>query len=210
MTTGLNRSARYRVILGRDKRYDGIFYFAAKTSGVYCRPSCSTQHLLQKNYSFFDTVLKARLHGYHACKNCHPDRLKNGLSVKILDDIESGAINDKGVHGLADSLHISERHLRRIVHDRTGASPTHLNKARRLHAARILITQTELPIIDVAFSSDFSSLRQFNDVFKDAFKISPSKMRKTTSPAPKKEPVDPNALSPELSYKALLRAPLNN
>jgi len=120
------------------------------------------------------------MNGYHACKLCHPNRLKNGLSVKVLGSIDSGELNDKGVHGLADSLHISERHLRRIVQDRTGTSPLRLNKTRRLNEAKLLITKTKLSITDIAFNTEFSSLRQFNASFKDTFKTSPSEMRKDT------------------------------
>ena len=178
MPSGLNRGILYHAILKTDKKYDGIFYFAAKTSGVYCRPSCAVQHPLRGNCSFFGTVREAQAQGYRACKRCHPSRLKNGLSIEILDSINTGGISDKGVHGLADSFHISERHLRRLVQDRTGTSPLRLSKAKRLSAAKLLITQTKLPIIDIAFNTEFSSLRQFNDVFRDTFKTSPREMRK--------------------------------
>jgi AraC family transcriptional regulator of adaptative response / DNA-3-methyladenine glycosylase II len=104
---------------------------------------------------------------------------KDTLSVEILDSIQAGKLNDKGVRGLADSLHISERHLRRLVQAKTGTSPLHLNDTNRLDTAKRLVIETALPIIDIAFMSDFSSLRQFNDVFKEAFKTSPSEMRKT-------------------------------
>lgn len=100
----------------------------------------------------------------------------------ILNGIKNGSMSEKGVHGFAESLHISERHLRRIVRDKMGASPTTLNNMRRLDAARLLLVQTDLPIIEVAFRSDFASLRQFNNVFKEAFKISPRQMRKATQP----------------------------
>ena len=178
MATGLSKAARYHAVVKRDKKYDGIFYFGVKTTGIYCRPSCLAHHLFQKNYPFFNTVKEAQSHGYKACKRCHPGRLKDGLSIEILDSIDTGAINDKGVHGLADSLHISERHLRRLVQDRTGTSPLRLSNEKRLSTAKSLITQTKLPIIDVAFNTDFSSLRQFNSAFKDTFKTSPSEMRK--------------------------------
>lgn len=178
MVRGLNEAAKYHAVLENDKKYDGMFYFAVKNTHAYCRPSCAELRPSQKACLFFDTVEEAKLHGYRACKRCQPDRLKNGLSSEILESIDAGLINDKGVHGLADSMHISERHLRRIVHDRTGVSPLHLDRAKRLATAKLLITQTELPIIDVAFSAEFSSLRQFNDVFKRTFKISPREMRK--------------------------------
>jgi AraC family transcriptional regulator of adaptative response / DNA-3-methyladenine glycosylase II len=179
MTGGLNKATLYNAVLESSKKYDGIFYVAAKTTGIYCRPSCSAQCLLKKDCSFFSTGQKARSRGYQACKRCHPGRLKNDLSAEILGSIEAGELDDKGVHGLADSLHISERHLRRLVHARTGTSPLRLSKAKHLNEARTLVIQTKLPIIDIAFNTEFSSLRQFNNVFKDAFKTSPSEMRKT-------------------------------
>lgn len=178
MVTGLNKAARYRAVMEKDKRYDGMFYFAAKNTGIYCRPSCAALRPLRKNCSFFVTVGAAKLHGYQACKHCHPDRLKNDLSLEILDNIDAGALNNQGVHGLADSLHISERHLRRLVQDRTGTSPLRLSKTKRLTAAKLLIIDTKLPIIDIAFNTDFSSLRQFNDAFKSTFSVSPREMRK--------------------------------
>jgi len=193
MADGRNQAIQYRATLEKDKKYDGIFYFAAKNASVYCRPSCLLPRQIHGSYSFFDTVEDAIVHGYQACKRCHPGRLKNDLSSEILQDIDAGMINNKGVHGLADSLHISERHLRRIVQDRTGTSPHKLNKAMRVHTAEQLVTQTDLPIVDIAFRADFSSLRQFNTVFKEAFKISPREMRKATTILPLK-----------LAYTALL------
>jgi AraC family transcriptional regulator, regulatory protein of adaptative response / DNA-3-methyladenine glycosylase II len=210
MTTGLTKAARYRAVLERDRRYDGIFYFATKSTGIYCRTSCSNSHPSQKDCFFFDTLAEAKLHGYRACKRCHPDKLQNDLSLKILRRINKGEINDKGVHGLAESLHISDRHLRRIVHDRTGTSPVRLNQAKRLTAARQLVAETDLLITEIAFSAGFSSLRQFNDAFKGAYKTSPRKMRKTASHVPRNKPADSIVLSQGLAYKGLLRVPLRS
>jgi AraC family transcriptional regulator, regulatory protein of adaptative response / DNA-3-methyladenine glycosylase II len=110
----------------------------------------------------------------------------NTLCSEVLATIADGALNHQGVSGLADELHISERHLRRIVRARTGSSPLQLNTAKRLGTAKQLITETNLPIIDIAFMADFSSLRQFNAVFKLAFKTSPRAMRKTVLRTPQK------------------------
>lgn len=209
MSSGLNRAAQYRAAQTNDKRYDGIFFVATKPTGAYCRPSCVVPSPSQKDCSFFDTVEEALLQDYHACTLCHPDRLKNNLSSEILSNIDAGMISEKGVHGLADSLHISERHLRRIVQERTGTSPLHLSHAKRIGAARSLVILTKLPIIDIAFISDFSSLRQFNDAFRDAFNASPREVRKTASSAPSVWADGSTTIAPlKLSYAALLRVPL--
>ena len=181
---GLDEATQYQAVLTRDKRYDGIFYFAKKGARIYCRPSCSMPHQHGESYSFFGSIQSAKSYGLVACKCCHPTRLNNDLSTKILDSIEAGAINDKGVWGLAHSLHVSEQHLRRIVRNKTGASPIHLNNQRRLKIAKQLTVQTELPITEVAFRAGFSSIRQFNDEFKKAFKVSPREMRTITSLLP--------------------------
>lgn len=207
MTGGLSKAVCCRAILKKDKQYDGIFYFATKADRTYCRPSCTARNSLDDTYLFFHTIEDARVQGYQACKHCYPDKLKNNLSIEILNSIDAGAINDLGVHGLADSLHISERHLRRIVWDRTGTSPVRLNRTKRLGIAKGLILETKLSITDIAFNAGFSSLRQFNDVFKGAFETSPSEMRRVASVvASKKEST--SAMGPlRLSYNALLRTP---
>jgi AraC family transcriptional regulator, regulatory protein of adaptative response / DNA-3-methyladenine glycosylase II len=207
MVGGLSKAACYRAILKKDRRYDGIFYFALTTTGIYCRPSCPMQSSLHNTCLFFDTIEDAQSHGYQGCKRCHPDRLKNNLSAKILHSIDAGAINDLGVRGLAESLHISERHLRRIVWDKTGTSPIQFNRAKRLGVAKWLVIQTKLPIIDIAFSADFSSLRQFNDVFQKAFKTSPREMRKVAALAPNIQPSRSIMVPLRLSYNALLHTP---
>lgn len=186
MIGGHSNVRPFRAVLAKDKRYDGIFFVAVRSTGLYCRPSCSVPRPSHKDCALFGTVEEAQSQGYRACKQCHPSRLKNSLSVEILGSIDAGAINHKGVRGLADSLHISERHLRRIVQERTGSSPIRINKAKQLRAAKRLVIHTKLPIIDIAFSTEFSSLRQFNNAFKEAFKTSPRQMRKAALQGPLK------------------------
>lgn len=114
-------------VLTKDKRFDGIFYFAEKDINIYHRPSCAMSRQHGENYSFFKSIQSAKLRGLAACKYCHPARLNRILSIKILNNIDAGVINDKGVRGLARSLHISEQHLRRVVRNKTGVSPVYLN-----------------------------------------------------------------------------------
>lgn len=210
MISGLSKAKLHHAVMDNNERYDGIFYFASPTTGLYCRPSCISPRLPHEKYAYFDIVEDAEVDGYQPCKQCHPGRLKNNLSSQILGGIDAGAINDKGVHGLADSLHISERHLRRLVHDRTGSSPVQINKKKRLNTARKLITQTKLPIIDVAFHADFASLRQFNDAFKTAFEVSPSTMRKSGMHGHGERPVSLLVFPLKLAYSALSRIPKIN
>lgn len=104
-----------------------------------------------------------------------------GLEAEALAQINSGAISKKGVTGLASSLHITARHLRRIVKAKTGSSPSKLDRARRLNQAKVMLQKTKLPIVAIAFNCDFASLRQFNDVFKAAYGFPPGQMRRQTN-----------------------------
>lgn len=102
----------------------------------------------------------------------------DSLDVEALKQINSGAITEKGAVGLASSLDITARHLRRIVKAKTGSTPTKIDRDRRLQDAKILLQKTKLSVVAVAFNCDFASLRQFNDVFKAAYKVTPREMRK--------------------------------
>lgn len=99
--TDLNDDARYQAMYTRDKRYDGIFFTAVKTTGIYCRPSCPAPKPLQKNCFYFETAAKARAHGFRACKRCHPDRLEHDASRAILHMIEDGVLNEGSMQSLA-------------------------------------------------------------------------------------------------------------
>lgn len=183
MVTSLSDAERYRAVHERNKEFDNVFYFA-KATGTYCRPSCPAPHPVITKYLFFSTASEAALEGYHLCGRCRFNEAKKTLSTTILDGISAGAINDHGVGGFAHSLHMSERQLRRIVQQKTGSSPAQLNQERRLSSAKYLLAYTQLPITEIAFRIGFSSLRQFNTVFKDAFNTSPREMRKHHSGSP--------------------------
>jgi len=178
MAARLSNVERYRVVRERNKKFDGVFYFAKRKTGIYCHPSCPAPHPSIVEYLFFDTASEAGLMGFRACGRCRLNESKKDLTTTILDGIGAGVINDQGVSGFAHSLHMSERQLRRIVQQTTGLSPSHLNRKKRLSSAKYLIAYTRLPITDIAFRIGFSSLRQFNTVFKNTFNISPREMRK--------------------------------
>ena|SRR6185503_1049813 len=101
------------------------------------------------------------------------------LDTEVLNQISSGAMTEKGVLGLADSLDISTRHLRRLVKAKTGSTPGKIDRDRRLQDAKTLLQKTKLSVVAVAFNCDFASLRQFNDVFKAAYNMTPREMRKS-------------------------------
>ena len=176
---------RYRAISARDRRFDGQFFFAVRSTGIYCRPSCPARTPRPGNVEFFAVSAAAHEAGYRACKRCLPDAAPGspewnvrgdavGRAMKLIDD---GLVEREGVTGLAARLGYSVRHLTRILTDELGAGPLALARAHRAHTARILLVNTALPISEIALASGFQSIRQFNDTFREIFALTPSELR---------------------------------
>ncbi len=177
----------YRAVAGRDTRFDGCFVFGVRTTGIYCRPSCPSRTPKPTNIVFLPTAAAAQEAGYRACRRCLPDAvpgspewdLRADLVGRAMRLINDGVIERSGVHGLADQLGYSARHVTRTLRAELGAGPLALARARRAHSARVLIERSGLPFTDIAFAAGFASLRQFNDTVREVFATTPSAMRET-------------------------------
>ena len=176
----------YRAVLSRDARFDGTFFTAVRTTGIYCRPSCPTPVLPKaRNVDFYPSAAAAQRAGFRACKRCRPDATPGSpewnsradLVGRALRLIADGVIDRVGVGGLANQLAVSERHLVRLLQSEVGAPPLALARAQRAQTARVLIETTELPLGQVAFASGFASIRQFNDTIREVFASSPTDLR---------------------------------
>ena len=177
--------ACYRAVAGRDRRFDGRLYFGVSSTGIYCRPSCPARTPRPENVRYYASSAAAVAAGFRACRRCRPDALpgsrawdhRGDLAARALRLIGQGAVDDGGVRGLAETLHVSERHLNRVVVEEVGAGPLALAVTRRAQTARLLIDQTDLTMSEVAFASGFASIRQFNDVMRQQFGVAPSALR---------------------------------
>lgn len=182
----LDPDACYRAATGRDPRWDGRVFIAVRTTGVYCRPSCPARKPLRRNCRFYATAAAAVAAGFRACKRCRPDALpgshhwdaRGDLAARAVRMIRDGVVDDAGVAGLAVRLAVSERHLHRVLCAEVGAPPQQLNRTRRAQVARLLIEQTDLTLAEVAFAAGFASVRQFNDVMRAEFALTPSELRR--------------------------------
>jgi len=178
--------ACYRVVSGRDARFDGRFYTAVLTTGIYCRPSCPARTPHRRNCRFYPTAAAAAAAGFRACKRCRPDALPGSRQWDVRGDLASravrlvgeGVVDSVGVAGLAARLHVSERHLHRVLMAEVGAAPQQLNRTRRAQTARLLLEQTALPVTDVAFAAGFASVRQFSEVMRAEFAVTPTALRR--------------------------------
>jgi AraC family transcriptional regulator of adaptative response / DNA-3-methyladenine glycosylase II len=182
----LDHDACYAAVQRRDARFDGRFYTAVTSTGVFCRPSCPARTPRSANVRFFTHAAAASTAGFRPCRRCRPElapghpewNRRADLVGKALSLIEDGVVDDEGVSGLADRLGVSERHLRRELNAAVGTGPTQLARTRRLWLARMMLDQTSLAITDVAFASGFSSVRQFNDAFRQTFDATPTELRR--------------------------------
>ncbi|WP_067607805.1 AlkA N-terminal domain-containing protein [Nocardiopsis listeri] len=176
---------RYRAVRSRDSRFDGVFYTAVRTTGIYCRPSCPAVTPRRENVRFYRSAAAAQESGYRACKRCRPDTVPGSAEWNVRADvvgramrlINDGAVDRGGVSAVAASLGYSERQLNRLLTTEVGAGPLALARTERAHTARILVETTDLPMADTAFAAGFASVRQFNETMRAIYDRSPGRMR---------------------------------
>jgi AraC family transcriptional regulator, regulatory protein of adaptative response / DNA-3-methyladenine glycosylase II len=202
----LDHAACYRAVRQRDARFDGRFFIAVKTTGVYCRPICPARTPLPRNVIFFPTAAAAQEAGFRPCLRCRPEtapdlgawRGTSNTVSRALGLIELGALDDGDVEALAGRLGVGERQLRRLFRGHLGASPIAVAQTRRVLLAKQLIHETHLPMTEIAFASGFGSIRRFNETFRELFGRSPRELRRAAGPEP--SPADSGELGLLLRY----------
>ncbi|MFD3746417.1 Ada metal-binding domain-containing protein [Nocardia sp. NPDC058633] len=210
--TALDFEGCYRAVSTRDSRFDGQFFTAVRTTGIYCRPSCPAITPKRANVSFLPTAAAAQQAGYRACRRCLPDaapgsplwNVRADLAARAMRLIGDGVIERGGVTGLAATLGYSQRQLTRVLTTELGAGPLALARAHRAHTARLLIQTTEMPMSDIAFAAGFASIRQFNETVREVFAVSPTTMRTELRRSPRADvvvPGTPGLLTLRLPYR---------
>ncbi len=184
----LNHGNCYRALIARDPRFDGVFFVGVTTTRIYCRPVCTARTPARQNCRFFPSAAAAEQARFRPCLRCRPElapgnssidavgRVARGAAIRI----EAGALdNGSGVEDLAREFAIGSRQLRRAMRQELGVSPVELAQTRRLLLAKQLLTETQLPMIDVALASGFESVRRFNALFKSHYRLAPRRFRKS-------------------------------
>jgi AraC family transcriptional regulator of adaptative response / DNA-3-methyladenine glycosylase II len=200
----------YRAVASRDGRFDGWFFTAVTTTGIYCRPSCPALTPKASNVRFYPSVAAAQQGGFRACMRCRPDATPGSPDWDIRADvvgramrmISDGVVDRDGVAGLASRLGYTERHLNRMLIAEVGASPIALARAQRAQTARILIETTDLGFAEIAFAAGFGSVRQFNDTVRTVYAASPSRLReRSRRDPPPEQATGPVPVSLRLAYR---------
>ncbi|WP_395778217.1 DNA-3-methyladenine glycosylase 2 family protein [Aquidulcibacter sp.] len=178
----LDQDACYAIISARDSRYDGRFFTAVKTTGIYCRPICPARLPKRENVFFYPSAAVAQDEGFRPCLRCRPETAPDtpawrGTSSSVgraLRLIEEGALDSGSVDQMAARLGLGERQVRRLFLKHVGASPVSVALTRRLLLAKQLLHETDLSITQIAMASGFGSIRRFNESFHQVFKTAPS------------------------------------
>ena len=204
-----NSEIYYSALASCDPRFDGVFFVGVTSTGIYCRPVCTAKKPRVENCLFFDSAAAAEKESFRPCLRCRPELapgyapLDDGQRIAryIADEIEEGLFK-KGTRldDLANSFELSSRQIRRIVKKEFGVSPMELIMTRRLLFAKQLLTETKLPVTEIAFSSGFSSLRRFNDAFLKRYGMPPGRLRKNAASEIENQP-PPDILTLHLAYR---------
>ncbi|WP_177235335.1 bifunctional transcriptional activator/DNA repair enzyme AdaA [Streptomyces sp. MUSC 14] len=181
----MDEDSRYEAVRSRDGRFDGAFFFAVETTGIYCRPSCPAVTPKRHNVRFFATAAAAQGSGFRACRRCRPDAVPGSAEWNVRADvvgravrlISDGVVDREGVSGLASRLGYSARQVQRQLTAELGAGPVALARAQRAHTARVLLQTTGLPVTEIAFAAGFASVRQFNDTVREVYASTPTEVR---------------------------------
>jgi AraC family transcriptional regulator, regulatory protein of adaptative response / DNA-3-methyladenine glycosylase II len=174
-----------RAVQSKDARFDGWFFTAVRTTGIYCRPSCPVVPPKPEHMRFYPSAAAAQQAGYRACKRCRPDAspgspewdMRADLVARAMRLIADGVMDEGGVPELARRLGYSVRQVERQLRAELGAGPLAIARAQRAQTARILIETTALAMSDIAFAAGFASIRTFNDTVREVYALSPSQLR---------------------------------
>ena len=229
-------AGRYLALQARDARFDGRFFTGVTSTGIYCRPVCRVRTPKVENCRFFERAAQAEAAGFRPCLRCRPELAPAQsaalhwttqdasalLALQAADLMESTTHGEDtpGIASVAARLGISDRHLRRIFEAHWGITPLRYLQTRRLLTAKQLLTDTQLPVADVANLSGFASVRRFNAAFVQHYRLQPTALRKAmrsdhqaTRPGARIQTADvPHSLAPEAAvfrFHAAYRPPFN-
>jgi AraC family transcriptional regulator of adaptative response / DNA-3-methyladenine glycosylase II len=180
-----------RARLARDPRFDGRFFVAVVTTGIYCRPICPAPSPHERNVRYFATAAGAAAAGFRPCLRCHPEVAPGtpawqGTSATVsrgLRLIDEHGLDGLRVDALAARLGIGPRHLHRLFIEHIGASPHEVLQTRRLHLAKQLLDGTSLPFTAIASAAGFGSVRRFNEAIRKTWQRTPTAIRQRSSAA---------------------------
>lgn len=204
----IDHHAAYQAMTSRDPRFDGVFFVGVTSTGIYCRPICPVKTPQRKNCRFFASAEAAEKASFRPCLRCRPELAPGHAPVDnahriaqlLVNRIDEGLDDGTGLEQIAAQFDLSSRQLRRIVQQELGVSPIELLQTRRLLLAKQLLTETRLPVTEIAYASGFASLRRFNDAFSAQYRMPPTRLRREGAEATDK-PGNTHTSTLQLNYR---------
>lgn len=176
--------AYYRAVLSKDSRFDGVFFTAVTTTGIYCRPVCSAKKPRASSCIFYHSAAAAEAAGFRPCLRCRPElapyALQQNLAFGVWQKIVAGALNEGNIEQLSEQVGLSSRQLRRVLLQEFGVTPIELAQTQRLLFAKKLLQETRLPMAELAYAAGFGSLRRFNALFEQRYHMTPGSIRRSS------------------------------
>lgn len=208
----LSNAECHAALQARDRRFDGRFFVGVSSTRIYCRPVCPVRTPRAENCRYFPSAAAAEDAGFRPCLRCRPELAPGYASIDSAERyamaaarlIEQGFLSEQGCEALAARLGITDRHLRRVFAARFGVTPTVYAQSQRLLLAKRLLTDTVLPVTEVALAAGFGSLRRFNELMQARYRLSPSDLRRSVCPSLPAAPP-----STALRFKLCYRPPLD-
>ncbi|MHA3775627.1 AlkA N-terminal domain-containing protein [Verrucomicrobiota bacterium sgz303538] len=193
----------YHALVARDARFDGRFFVAVKSTGIYCRPICSARTPRESSCLFMETAAAAEQAGFRPCLRCRPELAPSSPTVSLEEAlyaaIRARALEGDSVSELASHAGLSARQLRRLMVRAFGVAPVQVMQTERLLFAKKLLQETALPTTQIALSSGFGSVRRFNALFSSRYSLSPTALRRQRGVEP--APVQADTLKLRLAYR---------
>ena len=201
----LDAAACHRALRARDHRFDGRFFVGVTSTRIYCRPICTAKVPKRENCRFFEYAAVAEAQGFRPCLRCRPELAPGNASVDAgrriahatAAGLEEDAFEDDGFEAIAKRQGVTSRHLRRVFAAEFGVSPVAYAQTQRLLLSKRLLTDTRMSVTDVAFAAGFKSVRRFNALFKERYRLRPLDLRKQTQ----RTAFDPDAMVFDLSFR---------
>lgn len=208
----MDHKSYYQAVLTHDSRFDGVFFVGVSTTKIYCRTVCTVKTPRSENCNFFSTAAAAEQAGFRPCLRCRPELAPGNarvdavsrLAASAISRIEDGSLTEKRLDEFAAEMGVTDRHLRRVIQSEFGVSPIELIQTQRLLLAKRLLTDTNLPVTEIAFASGFASLRRFNALFKERYRLNPTELRKNRTTTATETLTCELAYRPPFDWQSLL------
>lgn len=178
----MTQEEMWKAVKNNDESYDGIFFYAVKSTGIYCRPSCKSKLPKRENICFFNTSDEAKMAGVRPCKRCRSDLLNyepmKEIAEKTKKLIESIFRTKLDINDELKNIGLTTHRINEIFKEQYGVSVSKYLNNLKLEEAKKRLVYTDDKVIDIAYSVGFESISGFYRFFKENIGYSPAKYRK--------------------------------